>query len=347
MTILLDASLECNGVCKYCYNAPIRGKVQHDLPNLPAIRKTLSGLAENNVSTRVCLHGGEPLLLSSSVLENIFGHINTLTCGDDPIKISIQTNGLLLNTENIQLLKVYGVSVGVSLDGFGSLNRFRFAKQKTQLITKNLFAAKDAGIEVGVLSVIHKRNGLPKQREAFKDFMTRLNEKNIRGRLLPCVHPDPKIQLTPLEMKDFYLDIADHVVLGGMYGWSPFSDMIYSILGQSDKVMCFFQNCDPFATKAGVVVTSQGQVSVCHKFMDEHIVYGTPHSTRMNLLEKTDCTGCNFFANCTGGCPANAVDHDWRNKTMWCPAYRPLWRKMLNLLRFTNIETVLKEMKKA
>ncbi len=345
MTILLDASLDCNGTCKYCYNAPIRGKTLHDLPNLPAIKQTLSNMAENNVSSRICFHGGEPLLLSHAVLNSLLGHISKLKYNDDPMNVSIQTNGLLLNDENIRLLKKYRVSVGVSLDGFGSLNRFRFAKQKTQLIQKNIFAAKDAGIEVGVLSVVHRRNGLPRQREAFKDFMLRMAEKDIRGRLLPCVHPDPEIQLTVAEAKDFYLDIADHVILHGMYGWSPFSDMIYSILGQSDKVFCHFQGCDPFATKAGVVVTSQGKVSVCHKFMDEHIVYGTPHSTRMNLLQATDCVGCNFFTNCTGGCPANAVDHDWRNKTMWCPVYRPLWNKMLNVLRFTNIETVLKEMR--
>jgi len=345
MTILLDASMDCNGACKYCYNAPLRGSMPGDIPNVPAIKNTLNTLTEKNISSRICLHGGEPLLLPRGILDDLLGFINTLRYGDDRMKVSIQTNGLLLDENMIGVLKGHNVSVGVSIDGFGGLNRFRFGKQKTRLIERNLFAAKGAGMDMGVLSVIHRKNGLPKQRDRFKDFMLRINEGGMQGRLLPCVHPDPKIQLTPVEARDFYLDIADFVILHGMHGWSPYSDMIYSILGQSDKAMCFFQGCDPFSTKAGIVVTSQGKVSVCHKFMDEHIQYTTPMSIRKTILAATDCVGCNFFENCTGGCPANATDRDWRKKTMWCPVYRPLWKKMLNLLRFTNIETVLKEMK--
>ncbi len=343
MTILLDASLDCNGGCKYCYNAPIRGQTPHDLPNVPAIKNTLAALAANDTSSRICFHGGEPLFLARNILDDLLGFINTLMFKEERMGVSIQTNGLLLDEEAVQLLKSHNVAVGVSIDGFGALNRFRFATQKTRLIQKNLFAAKEAGLEVGVLTVVHRRNGLPEHRDRFKDFMLRLNENEIRGRLLPCVHPDPKIQLTPVEAKEFFLDIADFAMLNGMYGWSPFSDMLYSILGQQEKAMCHFQGCDPFSTQAGIVVTSQGRISVCHKFLEEQIEYTRPLKTREELLLATDCKGCNFFANCKGGCPANAPDGDWRNKTIWCVVYRPLWRKILNLLRFTNVETMLKE----
>lgn len=345
MTILVDASLACNAACIYCYNAVMRDQNKNDWPNVPAIKKTIKQLVDQQVSSKVCLHGGEPLLLPVDVIDDLLGFSAGLKCGDKPVTTSVQTNGVLLDAEHIQLLKKHKTSVGVSLDGFGELNRFRFNEELTSLIVRNLFAAKEAGLTVGVLAVIHKANGLPQHRQRFKDFILRLAERDLRGRLLPCVHPDPKIELTVDEARDFYLDMADFVIENGLYGWSPYSDMIYSMLSQLDKVMCFFNGCDPFGTLGGVVVTSQGAVSVCHKFMEEYIGYTKPLTTRTELLAMTDCKGCKFFENCKGGCPANAVDHDWRNKTKWCPVYKPLWEKLLNVLRFTNIETVLKEMR--
>ena len=341
MTILLDASLDCNGACLYCYNRPIRTKKPRDIPNIPAIKETMKRLVDAGVDKHITMHGGEPLFLPFDALKELLEYSFLLT-GES----SIQSNGTLITDAHIKLFKDCKTSVGISIDGPEKLNRFRFNKKTTSKIIENIYKLKKNGISVGLLCVISKANGLKKYREQFKEFILNMKAADIQGRLLPCSHPDPRFELTIEEAKEFYGDMADFLMEQGIWGWSPFSDVVNSICGRTGDVWCFFKGCDPYCTKAGIVITSSGAVSVCHKFQEEHISYTSPYTTiRKDILSQTDCAGCRFFDNCTGGCPADSVDWDWRNKTRWCPVWKMLFEKMENILKFADIETLIKKIK--
>src|SRR6516165_516843 len=98
----------CNIACAYCYQAPQRRagntKSQYDLLK---IKEAL--LAENKEFT---LFGGEPLLMPIADLQELFAFGFAQFGGS-----GLQTNGVLITSEHIELFKTYNVRVSVSIDG--------------------------------------------------------------------------------------------------------------------------------------------------------------------------------------------------------------------------------------
>jgi uncharacterized protein len=72
----------------------------------------------------VVLHGGEPLLLGALKLGSLFGRLRSElgeVCG-----ISVQTNGVLISDEIVDVCADYNVTISVSLDGPAAVHdRFR------------------------------------------------------------------------------------------------------------------------------------------------------------------------------------------------------------------------------
>lgn len=62
------------------------------------------------------LHGGEPLLYGKSRFKKLLDVMRAVV-GPERIKFSVQTNGLLLDEEWVDLLTDFGVHVGISIDG--------------------------------------------------------------------------------------------------------------------------------------------------------------------------------------------------------------------------------------
>ena len=63
----------------------------------------------------IVLHGGEPLLVGAQRLEKILASLRTVLPASYPI--SIQTNGILINKEVLDICSRYAASVAVSIDG--------------------------------------------------------------------------------------------------------------------------------------------------------------------------------------------------------------------------------------
>lgn len=340
MTLLVNASLKCNmryetgSFCKYCYNRANRANKsspQQEVVDLEAIKRRIRVVKEENLTSTICLHGGEPL--SWGFLEELLAQASKVFNG-----CSIQTNGLMINEEHIQLFKKYDVSVGVSLDGHGDLNRYRCGKEATEQIMENLKTLVEKDIPTSVISVISTANGLPEQREAFKRFLKKIDALGINGRLNPCTHPNENIQLTPEQARDFYMEIGRFVMEQGMYGWSPFADMIHQLKGE-EGACCIFNNCDPYGTAGGITLNNRGELSRCHKFEREYLMNDLKNTKiRKELLRRTDCKNCPYFPLCNGGCCADARNFDWRNKTRWCTAWRPLWEYLHNCLKTMGVQ---------
>lgn len=327
MTVLVEGTIKCNGECKYCYNTPMRNASNECELDLAKMKEAMRKLSDQSFT----LHGGEPLVLEREVLDALLGEMYAIK-GES----NIQTNGTLIGPEHVEMFKKYKTHVGFSLDGFGELNRFRFSDPEK--VWSTLLDLKLEGISVGLLSVISKANGLPEQREAFKEFALMAHREGFQPRLLPCRHSDLNIQLSTAEALDFYTDMLDFVMVHGIYGWSPFSDILHALKNEWDKVWCRFHGCDPFNTTGGIVVTRNGSLSNCHKFADVQYKYmGERSDLRANILQQTDCKGCGWFGFCRGGCPGDALDFDWRRKTTWCPVWKMLFERIDGIKKFSGI----------
>lgn len=64
----------------------------------------------------VTFHGGEPLLVGSAYFKKIVERL-LQTCSPERLGFTIQTNGILFDDEWAQLLALYNINVGFSLDG--------------------------------------------------------------------------------------------------------------------------------------------------------------------------------------------------------------------------------------
>lgn len=340
MTLLIKPTLACNLSCAYCYQNRLLRKKDYDLD---WILKTIEELVKTGQYTGDLgvLHGGEPLTLPKEDIEAIFKKIVELG-----LRPSIQTNGTLIDDDIIDLFKRYRVSVGVSIDGPGKLNILRAPPSVTERILENIRRLVDEKISVGLITVVHKYNaGTNELLDQLKAFVREMTEElGITGRLNPLGYPAPKQYfLDPDRLAFVYRDLAKFMLENG-YRWSPFVDLWNAITGGkcgSGSVVCIFRPCDPFNTSSALVVKGNRMITNCQRHyplvrdarrmtVREEILWKVPQ-------EFGGCRGCKYFPICFGGCSANGINGDWRNRSFNCPAWRAILDYYDKVLRFMGI----------
>jgi len=341
MPILIKMNLGCNFECEYCYQKPIR-KLKDKEWNLKRVKETIRNLIltmPRGSNQQIVVHGGEPLTMPINILEQLLALSYELTG-----KSSIQTNGYLITDKHIELFKKYKTSVGISVDGPFQCNVLRGKgnlkdrKKQTERVLKNLNNLVEAGVSTSVITVVHKKNAIGINRDLLKSFILDLHKKGIHGRLNPCGTDDPEISLTIEEAIDFYTDMYKFMEENGIYGWSPFIDILNSL--QRKSCVCTFSGCDPYCTPSAISVLHDGSLGVCLRLYNDGKVYlrdTTPTSMRTQLLKETECKGCKWFDYCKGGCSGLSINSDWRHKDRFCEVYKALFELAHNTLKFVGI----------
>ena len=121
-TVLLKVASRCNLDCSYCYVYHMGDEGWRALP------KRISADTQAAVALRlrelrnaqgrpfsVVLHGGEPLLMGVEGLRQLLKTLRSALGYD--CSVSIQTNGVLINRDMLDLCSEEAVSLSVSLDG--------------------------------------------------------------------------------------------------------------------------------------------------------------------------------------------------------------------------------------
>lgn len=144
--LVLWCTNRCNLKCKYCY---AKNNLGHEDMNLNIAKKGIDILQDNGT---LVLAGGEPLL-NFQLVRDICSYIKFKNRN---IKISIQTNGTLIDEEIAWELKNLGIGIGVSLDGKPQVNDFFRSNGKDAI--RGIQYLKKAGIDVNINAVITKNN---------------------------------------------------------------------------------------------------------------------------------------------------------------------------------------------
>ena len=128
----------CNLACPYCYFFFAGDESYKEHPALVP-PETVGGLIafvtdaveSSGVSyVSIGFHGGEPLLLKKSYFAEICQRLRAELEPSCKLRLSLQTNGVLLDEEWIALFQIYQVSIGVSFDGDETAhNRTRITKK--------------------------------------------------------------------------------------------------------------------------------------------------------------------------------------------------------------------------
>jgi uncharacterized protein len=125
LEVVLKTVERCNINCTYCYffNDLDKSYLKHPkyisyetlLRMSEFLLKGVHDLEIENVV--IILHGGEPLMQSKKQFESMcklfYGTLGNIT----GLSINIQTNGLLVDNDWIELFERYNIGVGVSIDG--------------------------------------------------------------------------------------------------------------------------------------------------------------------------------------------------------------------------------------
>lgn len=123
---VLKVHSRCNLDCGYCYvyhsaDTSWRGKprvMEAAVAEQVARRIAEHAAAHRLPDVRIVLHGGEPLLLGAERLEELLTVlVRGLAFTALPVRFSVQTNGVLLTPDILDVLRRYRVGVSVSLDG--------------------------------------------------------------------------------------------------------------------------------------------------------------------------------------------------------------------------------------
>ena len=106
----------CNLNCSYCYipeNLRRNGRhmsTKRLLNAMGILKAFFKSVLPRRQKPQIVFHGAEPLLNKSAVFEAIDKF-------SQDFRFGIQTNGTLLDSEDIEFLKSRGISIGLSLDG--------------------------------------------------------------------------------------------------------------------------------------------------------------------------------------------------------------------------------------
>lgn len=332
---LRPMGVKCNLSCDYCYQEPIRkaGNIETNYD----IDKMLAEADKTNQEFH--LFGGEALLVPIKDLEKIWKH------GYEKFESNgIQTNGTLINDKHIELFKKYNVQVGISIDGPNELNRLRNAGSEektlraTQKILDNIMKLKKHGISVSVIITLHRMNGTPDKLPRLMSFIRWLGDIGVKYGNIHTLEVDKtmvdqeKNVLTQEENSEAFVELARFFKENEDLKWNPFKDTYDVLRGRDLNSLCYWNNCDPMNTSAVYGIEGDGSLSNCGRTNKEGIdwykaedrgyeryivLYHTPD-------EDGGCKGCRFWIACGGSCPGEAIDGDFRNKTIHCHTQQAL-----------------------
>lgn len=362
-TVLIKAASRCNINCSYCY-------VYHlgDM-NWSRIDKLLSReTMENIVSSLKCLannqkegfstvlHGGEPLMLGASGLRQFLSLLRTIL--PDSYPISIQTNGVLITREILDVCSEFRASIAVSIDGPARINDLARLDHKN----RSTFDRVIAGIAqleahsdtdflyAGLLAVVTPATDPAEIYEFFKDLNPPSVDFLYKDGNHSCLPPGKAtinsteygswmVQLLDLYLNDpaptsirIFDDMLKLLIGGGAtkegIGLSDFGILIFDTDGtitKNDTLKSSYEGADQFATnwKAGGT-----------KILD--LLDSEEYRQYHNLQKPTSsaCLRCPELQVCGGGMTVHRWNdgNGYDNPTVYCTDQLLLIRYMRKCL---------------
>ncbi len=138
----------CNLACDYCYIYQMSDQTWREQPRAMSLatadrvaqRITEHAVAHGLPQVEIVLHGGEPLLVGPVHLADLASRFSRI--GDVAVGLTLQTNGVRLDTDVLQVAHRHDIRIGISLDGAVSDHdrhrRLPGGKGSHHLVTKAL-----------------------------------------------------------------------------------------------------------------------------------------------------------------------------------------------------------------
>jgi uncharacterized protein len=333
---------KCINGCLYCFEDPDfkSETLVFQSFDRQKMADTMRNLVERGEDgSQVILHGGEILSLSLDDFE--FFLKETRKYMD---RVSVQTSlGLPLTPEHLRLMKMYNVELGISVDGPPEYNILRgprspeFNKKFQNTVYDNIRLLNSSRIRFGLITILSKANATKDKIDTLIKWC--LNNTN-GGRFNPLFLPHhrekseiSKYVLSNEELTYAYSRLLDAAIKYPNFDFRLFEEIKSALIGDF-RSGCIFNRCDYLTTTCQTILPDGG-VARCDRCFQDGYFYTSnkPTNARWQMLEQTECKGCRYFVSCTGGCPSEGYNGDFRSKTMYCESDYYMFSWIENILR--------------
>ena len=349
--VYIDPTDRCNSNCPYCY-VPAKMRKHGAQMTKEQLQQVLNKVLDYFTGKKrkpvIIFHASEPLLAK----EAVFSAIREFK---DKFSFGLQTNGLLLEKEDVEFLKEYRVGVGISLDA-----------PERKLNNQTRPSAKGGNFDAVVRAI-----------EWFDGYaglnvistMTKFNihslEKLVRflhSKKVPCVLFNP-VRLTQkhslktkpdekLMTKNFLKAVDTAIELSKNSGRrivvANFSNVILGIVApEARRMMCDISPCG--GGRCFLTVTASGEMIPCGEFIGlknssggnifktgiKEAMQSAPfQKIRSRFVEKiAECDACLYRNICGAPCPAELGSMgNMFQKAVFCEFYKAIIKHAFKLI---------------
>lgn len=287
----------CNAKCYYCYEKGTKAKTMSFSTMQDTVR-FITSRVQPHLDFKMEWFGGEPLLNTGAI--DFISH-SLFEKGYQPARITMVTNGLLINSEIAQKMKEdWKISaVQITLDGPEDIyNKVKFVnsiKNPFQTVLKNIILLADNEIDVII------RMNVDKNEDQLKELLLILKEKfknkrNISYYFYPMFEASHSVSNYKIQQ----IIRLNH-------------ELIEMGLMKAENLYGFeYHCCSCYATCFhGYTIAPDGKLYNCTHNMNENgsvgdiCSYNPYHHNRLRFLNVSlsdECINCLFLPLCQGGC---------------------------------------------
>lgn len=309
---LIKPTHECNMRCRYCFAE--KYGYENSLLGIDKLKKYIELLSKKYNYINLVWHGGEPLLAPLDYYKEIYNYCKRF---DSKFVYSLQTNGTLLNQENIGFFKTNNTSIGLSFDGLTN----NITRGHTQTILQNIKLLQSNDMYPGAILVVNQNNvkNLIGEYEYFKslDLAMKINPMFNDG----AAKENKFLSLNPDEYIKSFIDFFKYWAFDTLcnINVSTCTELVNLIINERTGVctsnsclgkwLCFDSNghlypCDRLCLEEYDLGDITKMSSIDEAFENDKFI----KLLRDSISRRQNCINeCQYFKNCYGGCNANAI----------------------------------------
>ena len=352
--LIKPTSADCNIACHYCFYAEKKSlypATQRHRMSYELLESMIANYMSEPMSEYVfSWQGGEPTLMGVDFfreavrLQIKYGHRGTR------ITNTLQTNGILLNSEFAAFLAEYNFLVGVSLDGDASLHniyRRTYGNKGTHAkVVKGINCLRKVGGAYNVLSVINRVS--VKNPQLLYQYLVGSGYNYLQ--FIPCVEFENDGRATdfsvePKDWGEFLLAIFDLWYAHDRDNVSiRFFDTVLNYLISARRNACTIgTDCRKY-----FVVEYNGDIFPCDFYVTPQTRLGNTLTQKFSELYASDayaafgarkrdlaesCRICSYREICQGDCPRNRVVADNEIISYLCAGWKIFFDGAIERLR--------------
>lgn len=354
--LIKPASGLCNMKCKYCFyedevsHRTIKNSKIMSYETAQSIVKRAFEQAQKNDIITFAFQGGEPTLAGKDFFINFTNYVKKNNKNNLKINYTIQTNGLIIDQDWINIFKENNFLVGVSIDGdkdIHDLNRVDLNNKGTwNKVTKCLKMLIKENVDVNVLCVVTR--SCARKPQKIYNSLKKLDIKYIQT--IACLDPIEKkrgsmpYSLLPEDYGKFLCNLFDiwySDFKNNQYiSIRIFEDFVHLALGLPPTTCATSGFCGAY-----YVIESDGSVYPCDFYaLDEWKIGNIKQNSIQELsnCEKTlkflkegfqkplNCSACKWKYLCNGGCKRDWFISNDCIQNYFCPSFKMLFNHAEN-----------------